>query len=196
MYNPDKQREDAEVAEITGVDTCLGCSKAIIHTKGKKKRKWCSDACRVATARRLNPNTKSEQIKSEQPITNKPNQGVTDKVLPHKLNLMADVINQQIIKPERTAQGMTEVFEDKGRHKIVSDAEFTKLMAKAGHGHIRVSKPGDPDYFPQCETTKAFVEGRPKDLSTAKRGDVQTVIDGVTEAEPPPDRFYSTGTAI
>ncbi len=29
-------------------------------------------------------------------------------------------------------------------------------------GHVRVSKPGDADYEPQCETTKAFVEDRYK----------------------------------
>ncbi len=41
-----------------------------------------------------------------------------------------------------------------------SSADFTKLMAQAGPGHVRVSKPGDADYVPQCETTRAFVEGR------------------------------------
>ena len=45
-----------------------------------------------------------------------------------------------------------------------------------------------PDYVPQCETTRAFVEGRDKQPSTAKRGldikvfedlppDVQETID-------------------
>jgi len=29
-------------------------------------------------------------------------------------------------------------------------------------GNVRVSKPSDADYIPQCETTRAFVEGRPK----------------------------------
>lgn len=55
-------------------------------------------------------------------------------------------------------------------------------------GNVRVSKPGDADYVPQCETTKAFVDGRDKRPSTAKRGldikcfedlppDVQETID-------------------
>ena len=35
----------------------------------------------------------------------------------------------------------------------VSDQDFTKLMAQAGPDHVRVSKPGDADYEPQCETT-------------------------------------------
>lgn len=39
----------------------------------------------------------------------------------------------------------------------VSDQDFTKLLAQVGPGHVRVSKPGDADYEPQCETTKAFV---------------------------------------
>lgn len=54
----------------------------------------------------------------------------------------------------------------------VSDRDFTRLMTKAGPGNVRVSKPGDPDYVPQCETTKAFVESRPKNtrFPTHKRG--------------------------
>lgn len=36
---------------------CIGCNKAIVHTEGKRKRKWCSDACRVAAYRRSIPNT-------------------------------------------------------------------------------------------------------------------------------------------
>ncbi len=54
------------------------------------------------------------------------------------------------------------------QHPRVSDQDFTRLMAGAGPGHVRVSKPGDADYEPQCETTKAFVEGRPKAKSIAK----------------------------
>lgn len=61
-------------------------------------------------------------------------------------------------------------------------------------GNIRVSKPSDADYEPQCETTKAFIEGRPKRLSTGKRGldikvfedlpqDVQQSIDSMSVVE-------------
>lgn len=50
------------------------------------------------------------------------------------------------------AQGLT-------RYPRVSDQDFTKLMAQAKLGHVRVSKPGDADYVPQCETTRAFVDG-------------------------------------
>ena len=55
-------------------------------------------------------------------------------------------------------------------------------------GNIRVSKPGDDDYVPQCETTRAFIENRPKRHEPGKRGkdikcfgalppDVQVTID-------------------
>ena len=54
-----------------------------------------------------------------------------------------------------------------------------------------MSKPGDDDYEPQCETTRAFVEGRDKRPETGKRGkdikcfedlppDVQQTIDSMS----------------
>lgn len=42
----------------------------------------------------------------------------------------------------------------------VSDGEFTRLLAKACPGHIRVSKPGDLDYEPECETTRAYIQSK------------------------------------
>ena len=58
------------------------------------------------------------------------------------------------------AKGNTKQDISKGNtgYPRVTDQDFTKLMATAGPGHVRVSKPGDTDYEPQCETTKAFVE--------------------------------------
>ena len=61
-------------------------------------------------------------------------------------------------------------------------------------GNIRVSKPGDDDYEPQCETTRAFIEGRDKRPETAKRGkdikcfadlppDVQETIDSLSQVD-------------
>ena len=41
-----------------------------------------------------------------------------------------------------------------------SDQDLTRLMAKAGPGHVRVSKPGDDDYVPMCETTRRYIDGR------------------------------------
>jgi hypothetical protein len=71
-----------------------------------------------------------------------------------------------------TGQGVTQ-------YPQVSDQDFTKLLTHdASPEHIRVTKPGDADYEPQCETTKAFVEGRPKVESESKRGrDIKTFED-------------------
>lgn len=48
----------------------------------------------------------------------------------------------------------------------------TDKPERTAQGNIRESKPGDPDYEPQCETTHAFVESRPKTthFPTHKRG--------------------------
>ena len=90
-------------------------------------------------------------------------EGVTCKALPIDKTPYAELIGDKIcVIPERTAQG-----------------------------NIRVSKPGDPDYVPQCETTRAFIEGRPKRPETGKRGkdikcfadlplDVQQTIDSMS----------------
>lgn len=52
-----------------------------------------------------------------------------------------------------TNEGLTENI-------VIPDAEFTRLMATAKPGYVRVSKPGDADYKPQCETTRKYIEGR------------------------------------
>lgn len=65
--------------------------------------------------------------------------------------------HQKALLSEGVTEGMTEIMADKGRHKIVSDTEFTRLMFQARPGHVRVSKPGDADYVPQCETTRRFI---------------------------------------
>lgn len=46
-----------------------------------------------------------------------------------------------------------------GRYEPISDQDFTRALAQAGPGHVRVSKPGDEDYEPQCETSRKFIEG-------------------------------------
>jgi len=47
-----------------------------------------------------------------------------------------------------------------GRYEPNSDQDFTRLLATLPPGSpaVRVSKPGDEDYTPQCETTKTWVE--------------------------------------
>ena len=40
------------------------------------------------------------------------------------------------------------------------DGDFTRLLtADAGLPIVRVSKPGDDDYVPMCETTRKYIEG-------------------------------------
>lgn len=87
------------------------------------------------------------------------------------------------------------------------------------HSNVRVSKPGDADYFPKCETTRAFVENRAKQPSTAKEikcfedlpPDVQQTIRTISSTDEEfqrragiairyqhlfPDRYHSTGAAL
>ena len=47
-----------------------------------------------------------------------------------------------------------------GRFEPNSDQDFTRLMATCQcTEHQRVSKPGDEDYKPLCETSRRFMEG-------------------------------------
>ncbi len=68
------------------------------------------------------------------------------------------------------------------------------IPERTAQGNIRVSKPGDADYVPQCETMRAFIEDRPKRPETGKRGkdikcfadlpvDVQVTIDTMSMDE-------------
>ena len=72
--------------------------------------------------------------------------------------------NRLQMQRARAAKGNTKqpVSQSNTSYPRVTDQDFTKLMAQAGPGHVRVSKPGDADYEPQCETTRAFVEDRPR----------------------------------
>ena len=52
------------------------------------------------------------------------------------------------------------------------------IPKRTAQGNIRVSKPGDVDYVPQCETTRAFVEDKPKRSESDKRGkDIKCFTD-------------------
>ena len=86
--------------------------------------------------------------------------------------------NRQAKMRQREREGMT----------ITLENVIPVVIPKTQSGNVRVSKPGDADYVPQCETTRAFTEGRDKRPSTAKRGldikvfedlppDVQETID-------------------
>ena len=60
--------------------------------------------------------------------------------------------NRQASQRRRDRKGMTD---DCAKVGIV-------IPERTAQGNIRVSKPGDADYEPQCETTRAFVEDRPR----------------------------------
>ena len=88
--------------------------------------------------------------------------------------------NREQMKRAR-AKGNTKPTNSQGNTEYprVTDQDFTRLMAAdVGAPIVRVSKPGDDDYVPQCETTRAFIEGRDKRPETGKRGkDIKTFED-------------------
>ena len=79
------------------------------------------------------------------------------------------ITEQGITLPEKT---------DLGNTLTTTQTVSAVIPERTAQGNIRVSKPGDADYEPQCETTRAFVEDRPKRLETGKRGkDIKTFGD-------------------
>ncbi|KKN16966.1 hypothetical protein LCGC14_0970460 [marine sediment metagenome] len=64
-------------------------------------------------------------------------------------------ITKGITKSRVLPEGIT--FDDNG-DVHVPDKVFTKLMAQAKPGHIRVSKPGDSDYVPMCKPTRIMAQ--------------------------------------
>ena len=139
-----------------------------------------------------------------------------------------DWVRQKRAGKGSTKQGSTITGAD--NHIDASDINVVKALhqittkpERTAQGNIRVSKPGDANYFfPQCETTRAFVEGRDKRPSTAKRGfdikcfgdlplDVQATINRVSESNEEkakrtaaaikyqhlfPERYHGTGVTI
>lgn len=71
--------------------------------------------------------------------------------------------NRQAKARQRAKQGMTsEGMTQQGMtdNSMVSDQEFTSLLASlpSNSPTYRVSKPGDADYVPMCETTRRFIK--------------------------------------
>ena len=99
------------------------------------------------------------------------------------------ITKQGITKQGITKQGITVI--PKGASVIPCDTRLKVIPKDApvvilceaepertAQGNIRVSKPGDDDYIPQCETTRAFIEDRPKRPETGKRGkDIKSFTD-------------------
>jgi len=61
-----------------------------------------------------------------------------------------------------TGQGITDTKRVIPKYPSISDAEFTRLLASVPPGtpNIRVSKPGDADYVPHSEITRAYIQSR------------------------------------
>jgi len=90
----------------------------------------------------------------------------------------ADRERQRRRRDKIKAKGVTDSGCDKQGVTVSQEVMVIAKPERTARGNIRVSKPGDADYVPQCETTKAFIEGRPKDPSPAKRGkDIKTFED-------------------
>lgn len=94
---------------------------------------------------------------------------------------------------EGSTQGITAKTIVETRKEIELRTPLTNKPERTAQGNIRVSKPGDADYEPQCETTRAFIENRPKRPETFKRGkdikcfedlppDVQAAINRISES--------------
>ena len=91
------------------------------------------------------------------------------------------VLLEQGVSAQVLPNGTTDVSVVKALHKLVK-------LERTAQGNIRVSKPGDADYEPQCETTRAFVDNRAKRPSPTKQvkcfedlpPDVQATIESMS----------------
>ena len=59
----------------------------------------------------------------------------------------------------------------------VTGSDTRVIPERTAQGNIRVSKPGDADYVPQCETTRAFIEDRPKRPEPKRGKDIKCFTD-------------------
>jgi hypothetical protein len=91
-----------------------------------------------------------------------------------------------------TKQGITlPAKTDLGNTLTTTQTVSAFIPERTAQGNIRVSKLGDADYEPQCETTKAFVDNRAKRPSPIKQVkvfedlplDVQKTIDSMSVVE-------------
>ena len=86
-----------------------------------------------------------------------------DKDKQREANRQAKQKQRQGMTKGMTSEGMTQSKTDirvipKHKGPTLSDPEFIRLLATVPPGtpNHRVSKPGDDDYVPQCETTKDY----------------------------------------
>ena len=65
--------------------------------------------------------------------------------------------NRQASQRQRDKKGMTDDCAKAGI--VIPDHPVPVIPERTAQGNIRVSKPSDLDYVPQCETTKVFEAG-------------------------------------
>lgn len=123
---------------------CKQCGAELRNITGKVQKQFCSDNHRLAYKR-------AELKKSE--VTGAP---PVDKPRTINSKVTSDINLGQGVAGDIDIQTLAEV--DTACGDILSHG----LKCSTAKGNIRVSKPGDPDYEPQCETTKALIEGKPK----------------------------------
>ena len=91
---------------------------------------------------------------------------------------------------QRAKEGMT--YTETMEAEVIPKTNIPVIPERTAQGNIRVSKPGDDDYVPQCETTRAFIEDRPK-TETAKRGkDIKVFADLPPDVQRTIDKMSTT----
>ena len=125
---------------------------------------------------------------------------------------LTPLVAQGMTNEGMTPQGMTDSYNEVQSMKHALNEAINPLPEHTAQGNIRVSKPGDSDYEPQCETTRAFEAGFDKIIrdviAKPKRGkdikcfadlppDVQVTIDRLSLVEGKIDQTIKTNrTAI
>ena len=74
-----------------------------------------------------------------------------------RMSINKDGTINQTVKANRTAIAINYQHLFPNSYESAGDLDFTRLLAQASPGHVRVSKPGDADYIPQCQTTRDFM---------------------------------------
>ncbi|KKK68418.1 hypothetical protein LCGC14_2944250 [marine sediment metagenome] len=92
-----------------------------------------------------------------------------------------------------TEQGITLPKEtDLGNTLTTTQTVSAAMPERTAQGNIRVSKPGDDDYVPQCETTRAFVEDRPKGHRPKRGKDIKCFADLPPDVQRTIDKMSTT----
>jgi hypothetical protein len=134
---------------------CIECNEVELKNP---KAKFCSDRCRMRHKRANNPNTE----KPEQDNPNSLPLDVIETINRLTTNPDGSINEQERLRRTAIATNYQRLYPDELSNEDVihTDQEFTKTMTQAKPGHVRVSKPGDADYKPLCETTRRWMANR------------------------------------